>query len=217
LITYETAKEAWLKEALSVDLQELPEDFLADLARTIELVEERTADLGQDEPRKSLMLAEKEKLKTFLRQMVEIRCAKLAVRASEGRDPTVLNQPEKKLLEDLKRLVDPYKERFYRLPGEAEGATPPMASSPELALTLPARPPEMAPVQTREKVKETAQVRRPERNEILRIVREFPSFVGPDLKGYGPFAKEDIVAFPGDVSGILFGRKVAERVRPAGE
>ena len=216
MITYETAKEAWLKEALSVDLQELPDGFMADLAGTIELVGERIAELGQDEPRKSLMLAEKEKLETFLGQLVQIRCAKLAIQASEGRDPTVLSQPERKLLEDLKRLIDPYKERFYRVPGLPGPVTAPTVSPPEPASTLPARAAEMAPVQTRQ-TKETAQVGRPERNEILRIVREFPSFVGRDLKSYGPFAKEEIVAFPGDVSGILFGRKVAERMRPAGE
>jgi len=217
LITYQTAKEAWLKEALSVDLQELPDDFLADLAGTIELVEERIAALGQDEPRKSLMLAEKQKLEAFLGQMVQIRCAKLALQASEGRASTTLNQNERGLLEDLRRLVESYKERFYRLSGEIEPATAPTASSPEPASTPPARPPEMAPVQTQEKVKGAAGVHRPERNGILRIVREFPSFVGRDLKSYGPFAKEDIVAFPGEISEILFGRKVAEKVKPAGE
>ncbi len=217
MITYQAAKEAWLREVLSVDLQELPEGFLADLAKTIELVEESIARSGQDEPRRSLMLAEKEKLKAFLTQMMQVRVSKLAAQATEGRVPTGLTAPERKLLQDLRQVIESYEKRFYRPSGELPGATSPVGSIPESAQMPAVRPAETEPVQARDVPREAAKPRRPERNEILRIVREFPSFVARDLKTYGPFAGEDIVALPGEVSEILLGRKVAERVRPAGE
>ena len=55
------------------------------------------------------------------------------------------------------------------------------------------------------------------RNEMLRVLVNFPRFVGPDLRNYGPFEREDVIALPDEVSEILLARKVGERIRPAGE
>ncbi len=44
----------------------------------------------------------------------------------------------------------------------------------------------------------------------LKILREVPAFVGPDMKEYGPFAAEENVSLPLKVSELLLARKLAE-------
>jgi hypothetical protein len=56
-----------------------------------------------------------------------------------------------------------------------------------------------------------------ERLRIFRVLKEFPCFVGPDLRTQGPFAKEDLVTLSDDVLSILLSRKIGEIIHPEGE
>jgi DNA replication factor GINS len=44
----------------------------------------------------------------------------------------------------------------------------------------------------------------------LRILREVPAFVGPDMREYGPFSVDEAVSLPLKVAELLLARKLAE-------
>ncbi len=45
----------------------------------------------------------------------------------------------------------------------------------------------------------------------LRILKDVPSFVGADMKEYGPFSKDDSVELPEKVAKLLLSRKIANK------
>ncbi len=45
----------------------------------------------------------------------------------------------------------------------------------------------------------------------LRILKDIPSFVGADMKEYGPFSKNGVAELPEKVAKLLVSRKIAEK------
>jgi len=213
LIGYDAAKEAWLREILSDDLQELEDGFLDDLSETIKRVSAEAA--GSQDLRRSLLAAQKDRLEGFLRDIIETRLLKIVKAASMEKVPEGLSPEEKQVLGAVEELCRAHKERFYRFQEELPGEAFPTESSAQVPET--SQEPEAGKTERISTVPERPQVPTGERNQILRIRMEFPSFVGPDLKAYGPFAKEDLVALPDEISQILVSRKIGERISPAGE
>ena len=216
MINYDNAREAWLREIQSDELQPIPPNFLENLRRSIEEVEGRIGESGGNEPLRSLLMAEGERLKVFHDQIVQERLSKLFGLASLGKEPRNISDDEKKLFEEVRRLSDPYKERFYRILKEETVDFPPVETTPEPTKVQPAGTGlGTEPSEGFEHRKES----HPEadRNEMLRVLVDFPRFVGPDLKNYGPFGREDVIALPDEVSEILLSRRVGERIKPAGE
>ena len=216
MITYESAKETWLREILDEELQSLPPEFLEDLRQSIDEVEGRIAESEGSEPLRSLLQAEGERLKFFYDQIVQERLSKLLLAASRGKPPRYLSGDEKRLFEGAKSLSDPYKERFYRILEEGGHDLPPIEAMPEPAAVQPMGTGPGTEKST-EPVRRVKRPPRTDRSEMLRVLVDFPRFVGTDLKNYGPFEREDIIALPDEVSGILLARRIGERIRPAGE
>ncbi len=44
----------------------------------------------------------------------------------------------------------------------------------------------------------------------LKVLKEVPAFVGPDMKEYGPFSVDEAVSLPSKVAELLVARKLAE-------
>lgn len=217
MITYEKAKEAWSNELLSEQLQDLADDFLLDLSTTIELVGKEIASSEGKEPQRSLLIAEKIQLENFLKYLVELRCAKVVASTSFGREPGSLKPVERDLYTAMEGIIHTYKERFYRIPEEEEHRTSPSETSDQIVPEPSMDSGAMASPTISETVRQTPHIPVGKQNRILRILKEFPCFVGPDLRSYGPFVKEDVVALPDEVSEILLGRKVGEKIESAGE
>lgn len=215
MITYEGAKEAWLREILTEELQPLPPDFLEDLRRSIDEAERRTVESEGSEPLRSLLQSEGDQLKVFYDDIVQERLSKLLLAASHGEPPRSISDDERKLFEEAKGLSDPYKERFYRILEEEKPNLPPVEAMPEPTTVQPAGA-GPGPKST-EPVRREIRPPRTDRSQMLRVLEDFPRFVGPDLRNYGPFEREDIVALPDEVSGILLTRRIGERIRSAGE
>jgi DNA replication initiation complex subunit (GINS family) len=214
LIEYRKAKDAWLREITSGELQELPPGFLDELRQTIAQMGQELDRSNVQEPRRSLLAAEQMQLKTFHNQIVGRRLTKIAAMVSLDLIPRTQDPMEQELVEATRKLISSYKERFYRIPGESSpdrspaeiagpAATEPLATQVEGPLAGP-------------KVARRAQPSK-SRNHVLRIVKDFPCFVGPDLRTYGPIAKGDIVALPDEISGLLITRKVGEKAGTGGE
>jgi DNA replication initiation complex subunit (GINS family) len=216
LITYESVKEAWIREILTEELQSLSPDFLEDLRRAIDEVERRIAESEGSEPLRSLLQGEGERLKVFYDQIIQERLSKLLLAASLGEPPRFISDDEKKLFEEAKSLSDPYKERFYRILEDETPNLPPVEAMPE-PITVQTAGAGPGTERSSEPERREKSPPRTDRNEMLRVLADFPRFVGPDLRNYGPFEREDIVALPDEVSGILLSRRVGERIRPSGE
>ncbi|MBU7004394.1 MAG: hypothetical protein HXS50_02420 [Theionarchaea archaeon] len=216
MTNFESAKEAWLREILTDETQPLPPDFLEDLRRSIDEVERRIAESEGSEPLRSLLQGEGDRLKVFYDDIVQERLSKLFFAASRGELPRYISDDEKKLFEEAKSLSDPYKERFYRILEEEEPNLPPVEAMPKPTTVQP----EGTGYGSEKSVKPVRREIRPpriERSQMLRVLADFPRFVGPDLRTYGPFEREDIVALPDEVSGILLTRRIGERIRSPGE
>jgi len=211
LIDYESAREAWLNEILSDDLQPLSPDFLIDLRRSIQEVEGKVSEADGSEPLRSLLVAEGEQLKVFYDRIMQERLLKILLHASRGKKPRSLSEDEKKLFKEAKGLSDPYKERFYRILEDETPTPPPIGTTPEPATAKPSGTGDGA---VEEGVPERGDKRlpRPDRNKMLRILVDFPRFVGPDMRNYGPLGREDVVALPDEVSEILLARRAGERI-----
>lgn len=216
MIDYESAREAWLNEILSDDLQPLPPDFLTDLRRSIQEVDGKVAETEGSEPLRSLLVAEGEHLKVFYDRIMQERLLKILLHASRGKKLTSLSDEEEKLFEEAKSLSDPYKERFYRILEDETSTPPPIGTTPEPVMAQPSGTEDGA---VEEEVPDQGDKRppRPDRNKMLRILVDFPRFVGPDMRNYGPLGREDVVALPDEVSEILLARRAGERIGSAGE
>ncbi len=214
MIEYRRAKEAWLKEATSDELQELPPGFLDDIRITVSHIGEELDGSSVQEPRRSLLAAEGMQLKTFYNQIMRRRLSKIVSMVSLGLTPRTHDSVEQELAEAAEGLISSYEERFYRIPGEDLPARSP-AESPEPATTEPMADRVDGPFAGPSVARKSQPAKSP--NHVLRIVKDFPCFVGPDLRTYGPFTKEDIVALPDEISGILVGRRIGEEARTGGE
>ncbi len=207
MMPYWKVKEAWI-QALLNDPDSLPDGILDDLQRMIEASEKRIAESGGKEPLRSLLVGERERLQAFRDQIAGIP-APLLDSSGPAPPPAVA---------DAESPDSASEERFYRISGKTE----PEASQAEARPTPATLEPkgegtEKSPRAPMTESRRTRDVSPQDRNRVIKIVREFPCFVGPDLKTYGPFAKEDIVALADAVSSILLEGKVGEMVRPAGE
>jgi DNA replication initiation complex subunit (GINS family) len=214
LIEYRRAKEAWLHEITSSELQDLPPGFLDDVRATVAGIDQELDGPAVQEPRRSLLEAEGMQLKTFYNQIVERRLAKIASMVSLGLAPRTHDPTERELVKATGDIFFSYKERFYRIPGEPLPARSP-AESPEPATTEPLATPVEGPPAGPKESRRTKPAK--SRNHVLKILKDFPRFVGPDLRTYGPLAKEDIVALPDEISGILISREVGKEAGTGGE
>ncbi len=214
MITYAQAKEVWIREILSDKLETLPEGFLDDLLRTMESLDAKIDSLKGSEPQRSLLVGMSDRLHILAEQILRSRCAKILALSAEGVDISGLGPEEMLLYEQGRKLVRSHEERFYRFSREGAGGTSPAMSTESASAEAPSA---MAATTKQRKARESRGVPAEELHKIIRVVREFPCFVGPDLRSYGPFAKEDIVALPDEVSEILLTKKVAERVATTGE
>jgi DNA replication initiation complex subunit (GINS family) len=214
LIEYRRAREAWLQEIASRELQDLPPGFLDDIRTTVSQIDQELDSPSVQEPRRSLLAAEQMQLKSFYNQMVGRRVTKIASMVCRGLAPKTQDAKERELAEATEELISSYKERFYRIPGEALPARSPV-ESPEPAPTEPLATGVEGPL-AGSKVSRRTHPTKP-LNRVLKIVKDLPCFVGPDLRTYGPLAKEDIVALPDEIAGILINRNVGEEAGTGGE
>jgi DNA replication initiation complex subunit (GINS family) len=218
LTSYERAREAWLKEILSDQLQALPAGLLQDLSRSMARVDQEIAAAEGREPRRSLLVGERNQLRSFYEQIVGTRCTKLVTAACEGDPPPAHGEADRDLFEAAANLADSYKERFYKILREAKpSAEPSRAPAEPVPSVSPEHPQVEGPPEDEEQRAEPRPGSAENLNRILRILSEFPCFVGRDLNSYGPFAKEDIVAVPDETAEILVERGIGKEIIPAGE
>ncbi|MEM5797962.1 MAG: hypothetical protein QW703_00270 [Candidatus Aenigmatarchaeota archaeon] len=50
------------------------------------------------------------------------------------------------------------------------------------------------------------------KNELIVIIKEFPDFVGPDMKVYGPFKEGDVANLPIESANILIEKGIAKKI-----
>ncbi len=213
MISYQDAKRAWLEEILSEKLQPIEDGFLGELSSTLAKIENTLSECQGKEPRRSLLEAEKLRMEKFLGQLIRIRTAKLLSQAAEGKRPKALTETEKKLFENVSQQIECHEKRFYKIPEEEEGSL-----APEV---IPEQPPERPDKEeeradSREISQEPPDVEA-DRNRIIAITSDFPRFVGPDLREYGPFKGEDLVSVPDEVSEIILNRNIGRQIESGDE
>ena len=204
MLTYEELRETLLREVSNDSLLEIPQEFFEDLRSTIEQIDGKIREVGSRQPHRSLLVEERRRLLDLAKLLIQARCRKIVLQACCTSEPPQGKGPDAKLFEEVSRSVQAHMERFYRFLGEEWGKG---KSAEEVSSGPPRRSGE-----ARTEVQPAGKPAR--QREALAIVRDFPRFMGTDLKVYGPFGAEDVVVLPEEVSGILIERKAAKLIDP---
>ena len=204
MLTYEELRETLLREVSNDSLLEIPQEFFEDLRSTIEQIDGKIREVGSRQPHRSLLVEERRRLLDLAKLLIQARCRKIVLQACSTSEPPQGKGPDANLFEEVSRSVKAYMERFYRFLEEESGKE-------ESAGEVSSGPPGEA----RTEVQQLQPAGKPvQQREALAIVRDFPRFVGTDMKVYGPFGAEDVVVLPEEVSGILIERKAAKLIDP---
>ncbi|MGP3668294.1 MAG: DNA replication complex subunit Gins51 [Candidatus Bathyarchaeota archaeon] len=166
---YKKIYEAWKNEVDDEKLQPLPENFYQDFSVYIKNLREEIKGLDEKSFKYKLKQLEVEKSSELLNLLIDLRLKKIVKLLFEEKGeikPSLLTLEEKSFYEELNQSY-----RFSRkLAKESvEGKT--LKSTYKIINVKKA-------------------------NVVLRILSDIPALVGSDMKTYGPFKVEDVVAIP---------------------
>lgn len=201
-ITYEKLYDLLRQEQTEASLQKLPNSFFTDLLqylrtkqRRLEKAKETDNVFGSsqyDEIR--LQLKNISKLITDLYERREKKIVQLALNKSRTKsrniDTSNLLVEENSLLLSLTNLLDEYREQ---IPHQLLALRMPFEDKPE-ALNVK----QYKEVEQKEDEYPTVE---PSKEYV--VLDDIPEFLGPDMKMYGPYGKDEKVEIPDQVASVL--------------
>lgn len=202
LITYETIRSAQRAEKDEI-LQKLPDNFFESVKEWF-TNKEKMKDITS--------LLEVENGNKLVEDLINRRQKKIvlaALRTIRGElPPPNLTDEERKffdqIVKNLKAFKNNMNEKFKGYGKIVE------EKIEEAKKTIE----QMKPPETMAKKEEMVEIKpiKPNGKNMVKILKDLPRFVGPDLKSYGPLKSGDIITLSKDVSKLLINRKVAENI-----
>jgi DNA replication factor GINS len=209
-ITYETLFELLRREKNREELQKLDKTFFPDI---VNYLKEKESAFEQLRQKQDLFAAEEKKkaekqlenIKKILKELYEKREKKIiemsldASRTNSAIDTSAMLNEEKMLYENAFSLLNKFRENVLL---NLQHANLPEIKKESLT-------PEI-------KIEEKTEIKEPEPTKIesnaqmVKFVHAVPSFVGPDLKEYGPFEEGNSAELPNEVAEILINKGRAE-------
>lgn len=201
LITYETIRNAQRVEKEEV-LQKLPENFF-------ESVKEWFAH--KEKMKDITSLLEVENGNKLMQDLINRRQKKIvlaALRTIRGDlPPASLTDEERMFFDDIIKSLKAFKNNINE---KFKGHTKIVEEKIEEAKKTI----EQLKPQKSEDKEEKVEIKpiKPNGKKMVKILKDLPRFVGPDLKSYGPLKAGDIITLSNDVSKLLLNRKIAENI-----
>ena len=185
VLSYDTLFELLRLERSRTELQQLPDNYFASVQALI-AVEEQTAAVasGAEHSKKTIALKNLQKIVAELYERRERKIVLLALDKVKAPGALV----------DFKKLLPTEKAMFDEI----------------VALLARYRS------TTREKIPEKKEAKAATTSDpdmqMVKMLSPFPSFVGPDLLTYGPYAENDITSLPAPVAKLLIEKKRASAI-----
>lgn len=218
IISYESVFDMLRREKNRNELQQLPPNFLADVADYLQAKKtllHKGFDNAPVEEKQKLML-HIQNMKKLLRELYDKRETKLLLLAQNKArtgdvlvDESVMLPDEKVLLESLSAGLSTIRKKILHSMAQNASdhqlfeATYGVNAGQEPAAEVPTTP--------------TSSVSQPLLNVAnlltVRFLQEVPKFVGRDLQVYGPYAQEDIATLPQELASILLSKGRAEELK----
>jgi len=198
IITYEALYEIFRREKYQAELQKLDPTFFTEITKYISEKEEILSSQKQKDSIFASAEIQKtkkqiENIRKILKELYEKRETKILQLAlvSSRTSPDAKSLPallpeEKQLYEQLINHLNHYRESI-------------------LHAVLEAKMPIM------EKTKDIKIDEEP--TKLIRILHPIPRFLGTDLKTYGPFEEEELIALPKAIADVIVDKKRAEEVQ----
>ncbi|MCX8175670.1 MAG: hypothetical protein N3E48_00355 [Candidatus Bathyarchaeota archaeon] len=165
---YRKIYEAWKNEVEDGKLQPLPENFYQDFSAYIKNLREEIKGLDEKSLKYKLKQLEVEKSSELLNLLIDLRLKKIVKLLFEERG----EMDHSLLTLEEKSFYEQLNQgfKFYRklVKNSVEGKT----------------------------LKSTYNIKVKKANVVLRILSDIPALVGSDMKTYGPFKVEDVIAIP---------------------
>jgi DNA replication factor GINS len=179
---YDELYEAWAREKETTEIQALPKDFYAKLAKYIKRMKDESRMLDEKMVRAKLLRRESQNVKKMVKELVHMRYEKALKKTMNGEviAKEVLTHEEEKLLGEVSPSLESYQTLLKDI---VNGRSPRLSVKEEKPKTI-----------------------------ILRFIQEIPAIIGADMKTYGPFKPEDIASLPIENARILIKQGVAIEV-----
>lgn len=179
---YDLLYDAWLKEKGNAELQRLPKDFYAKLAKYVGRIRREGRMLDQKSAKARLISQELSNVKRLMEELARLRFEKIVEHAAYTKPlkREALTSEEERILLGLR----PSFENFQSLLKDS----------------------------LRGKISKVEEENEPSKGMLLRFVQEVPAVVGADLKVYGPFSVEDVATLPVENAKVLLKHGVAMEI-----
>jgi DNA replication factor GINS len=181
---YTTLYHLWETEKEQAELQPLNRDFFQDLSRYVNSLREELQSLDEKTWKSELITEEQKRIKTLLIDLIVTRFQKMldAVRDEHELTSNQLTTEEEYSYNALQLT---WKHMQTVVDDILRGRPPKIAS--DISMKKPKR-------------------------LLVRFLQAIPAIVGPDMKTYGPFKKEDVAYLPAENAEVLIKRDIVTEV-----
>jgi len=189
---YERLHRAWQKEKVTVELQNIKDEFLREMKLYIQELNRAPVDTESLTGR--ITLTERQHANQMLKELTEARLGKIVRLELEDKpiDAQALTPEEQRLHANMRQLLASHR----------DGSEMPAAEQPRAPQAPKPRPePPPAPPQAAE-----------QELTVVRFLQSLPAIMGVDMKAYGPFKPEDVASIPKQNAVNLIRRGIAKLV-----
>ena len=204
IITYETIRSSQRTEREEV-LQKLPDNFFESVREWF-VRKEKLKDITS--------LLEVENANKLMEDLINRRQKKIvlsALRTVRGQlPPQNITDEERKIFDEIVKSLKAFKNNMNeKFKGYGKIAEEKIQDAKKTIEEMKPSEPVTAPV-----VQETIEMKpiKPNGKHMVKILKDLPRFVGPNLKSYGPLKVGDIITLSKEMGELLINRKVAENI-----
>jgi DNA replication factor GINS len=181
---YTTLYHLWETEKEQAELQPLNRNFFQDLSRYVKSLKEELQSLDEKTWKSELLTEEQKRIKILLKDLTITRFQKMLDAVRE----------EHELTSNQLTTEEEYSYNALQLTWEHMQTV--------VDDILRGRPPKIA---------SDISMKKPKRL-LVRFLQAIPAIVGPDMKTYGPFQKEDVAYLPAENAQVLIKRDIVTEV-----
>jgi DNA replication initiation complex subunit (GINS family) len=204
IITYETIGSAQRAEREEI-LQELPDNFFESVREWF-VRKEKLKDITS--------LLEVENANKLMEDLINRRQKKIvlaALRTERGQlPPQNLTDEERKIFDEIVKSLKAFKNNMNeKFKGYGKIAEEKIQDAKKTIKEMKPSEPVTTPV-----IEETIEMKpiKPNGKHMVKILKDLPRFVGPNLKSYGPLKVGDIITLSKEMSELFINRKIAENI-----
>ena len=198
IITYETLYELFRREKYQTEIQKLDPDFFKEITKYLT---EKEAILNSQKQKESVFSSlEVQKTKKQIENIQKIIKELYEKRESKIMQLAIICSRTSLEIKQLPALLPEEKQLYEQIINDLN-----LFRDKILHKILNAKLPEA------EKAKDIKIEQ--ESTKLVRVLSPIPKFLGTDLKTYGPFEEEDMIALPAKIAEVMIEKKRAEEMK----